>query len=258
MSKPNTPSASSQKYTPIKQFTIFGERCSGTHFLQYAIRDNFNIPYIKGEKHFMGNKSFREAVPLPTNNPSLREKELQVFDNANPDELLVLAIVRDPVEWIDSFFKRPHHVHKNNCKTVEQFVSNEFYSIYEEGPTINQEIMEDRHWDSKKRYKNIFELRRWKCKYMLEELPKQYKYYYFIKYEDLRDNYTRTLEKICETFAQYGMRPKYSLYSPVVKYKGTYNNLYVKKPILLSSTMQKCIWDNVDIEQEASMGYTCP
>jgi hypothetical protein len=262
----------------IKYFTIFGERCSGTHFLQHAILTNFHIQYVKGEKHFFGNKEFRDTaknaglveagvrgitgedlsskgildITQQPNNLTLFEQKMFEFDSIDTEELLVFAIVRDPVEWMDSFYKRCHHVPPENRRPYERFVSCEFYSIYEDGPKNKQEIMEDRHWKTKERYRNIFELRDWKNRYMMEELPKQYVHYYLLKYEDLRDNYAETLEHIRKRF---GLRKKPETYIPILKQKGTYNALYEKKPILLTDTQQQEIWSNINVNQENALGF---
>lgn len=239
----------------IKYFTIFGERCSGTHFLQHAILTNFHIQYLKGEKHFLGNREFRNSLDITKhpNNLTLYEQKMFELDSVANEELLVFAIVRDPVEWIDSFYKRGHHVPQENRHPYERFVSCEFYSIYEDGPKNKQEIMEDRHWKTKERYKNIFELRNWKNKYMMEELPQKYVHYYLLKYEDLRDNYDETLEHIRKRF---GLRRTHTTYIPILKQKGTYNSLYEKKPILLTDTQQRNIWMNINESQENALGYT--
>jgi hypothetical protein len=241
----------------IKYFTIFGERCTGTHFLQHAILKNFDIAYLKGEKHFFGHKEKRNLRDVPDETLTIREKELKVFDNAPPDETIAFAMVRDPVEWIDSFFKRPHHVPPENRKTIEQFITSDFYSIYEEGFSKNQEIMDDRNWLTKERYRDIFELRKWKCEYMLNILPNQYKHFYFIRYEDLRDNYMETLDKIRVFFDTSGLKCKKTSneYESVVKYKGTYNALYEKKQVMLSNTIQQYIREHVDAQQETGLGY---
>ena len=263
----------------IKYFTIFGERCSGTHFLQHAIQTNFHIQYIKGEKHFFGNKEFRDTLDITQSPTSLRQvrseartKDLEDYpemvyhrriitlfeqkmfelDRIDTEELLVFALVRDPVEWMDSFYKRGHHVPPENRQPYERFVSCEFYSIYEDGPKNKEEIMEDRHWKTKERYRNIYELRYWKNKYMMEELPKQYIHYYLLKYEDLRDNYEETLEYIRTRF---GLRRTNQTYIPILKQKGTYNALYEKKPILLTDAQQREIWSNININQENALGY---
>lgn len=241
----------------IQHFTIFGERCSGTHFLQHAIQSNFHIQYVKGEKHFFGNKEFRDAIDVlsPPEDLTHFETKMFEFDSIAPEELLVFAIVRDPVEWIDSFYKRAHHVPPENRNPYDRFISCEFYSVYEDGPKNKLEILEDRHWKTKQRYRNIFELRNWKCKYMLEEMPKQYVHFYLIKYEELRDHYIPTLEHIRKRF---GLRRKNEQYNPIVKYKGTYNALYEKKTVLLTEPQQQHIWSNLDIAQESSLGYTHP
>jgi hypothetical protein len=238
----------------IQYFTILGERCSGTHFLQHAILKHFAISYKKGEKHFFGNKEFRDVRPpdIPPEKMSLHEKQMNEIDQIPPEELLVIALVRDPVEWVDSFYKRKHHVPKCNREPFSHFVSCEFYSVYEEGPLKYSEILEDRNWLTKERYKNLFELRKRKCQYMLDELPKRYPNSIFLRYEDLRDDYEPTLERIRN---QFHLERKTETYEPIRKYKGTYNALYEKKPVLLNAEERQYIWANVDIEQETRMGY---
>jgi len=112
----------------INYFTILGERNSGTHFLQYAMLRNFQFKkYMKGTKHFFG---FDENT---------------CYDEVPLEELLFLCIVRDPIEWLDSFFKRLHFVPKENRQSIKPFLTNEFYSVYDDEKRNGQEIMEDRH-----------------------------------------------------------------------------------------------------------------
>jgi len=54
--------------------------------------------------------------------------------------------------------------------------------------------MEDRNIFTKERYKNIFELRYTKLKYMTEVLPQKVKHCIFIRYEDLLDDFENTIE----------------------------------------------------------------
>ena len=78
------------------------------------------------------------------------------------------------------------------------FLNKEFYSIYDDinDPRYNTEIMEDRHIYTGERYKNVFELRHIKHKYLLEDLPNKVKNYIFIKYEDLINNFETTMNLI--------------------------------------------------------------
>ena len=77
-------------------------------------------------------------------------------------------------------------------------------------------------------------------------------HFYLIKYEHLRDNYEETLEHIRKRF---GLRRKNDTYNRIIKYKGTYNALYEKKPILLTDAQQRDIWSNINIKQENTLGY---
>jgi hypothetical protein len=244
----------------IRYFTILGERCSGTHFLQHAILSNFDgLTYLKGEKHFFGNKEFRDKRGGDPATMTLHEKQMLEIDRVSPDELLVVSIVRHPVEWVDSFYKRKHHVPPQNREPAKRFMTCEFYSIYEEGPRKGMEIMEDRNWRTKERYRHLFELRAEKIAYLREEVPKRAKHHWFLRYEDLRDDYQTTLEKI---ESQFGLRRKPASADSFVrieKYKGTYNALYEKKPVLLTPEIQELVWQKVDVEQERELGYkpTC-
>jgi hypothetical protein len=238
--------------TTITHFTIFGERCSGTHFLQHAIANNFAIKYIKGEKHFFGNTQYYKDVISAASSPNeltRHERECIELYNNRPENVLAFAIVRDPIEWINSFYKIKHHVPKSNREPIERFISCEFYSIYDE---CDKEYMGDRNWKTKERYRNIFELRKLKCQYMLEELPKKYIHYYFLRYEDLLTNYETVIDQIHRAF---NLTRKTESYIPIVRYKGTYNVAYAKQPVILNDKIIKNIWENVDSEQESAMGY---
>jgi hypothetical protein len=215
----------------MKNFTVLGERNTGTHFLQYAMIFNYNINYERLNKHFFGHEDF------PKN---------------DLDNTFYLCIVRNPVDWIDSLFKRLHHIPPKNKANIQNFLNNEWYSIYEEGDKNGKEILEDRNIYTKQRYKNIFELRKIKHDYFLNTISKQVKHFMIIKYEDLRDNYENTLVKIGEKF---GLKRKSHEIIQVPKYKGTYITLYNKKPVLLSLDVQKFIIDHIDLEQEQHLGY---
>ena len=217
----------------LTKFVILGERCSGTTFVQYAISRNFNIhnERILG-KHFFGHDN-------------------SVFKTKEMKETLVICVFRKPVDWIDSFFKRLHNVPSQNKQNIQNFINNEFYSIYEI-PPIGEELMEDRHIYEKRRYRNIFELRKTKNHFLLSEIPTLVDNYLFLRYEDMRDNYEETLDKIQK---QYGLERYYPEfpYEKIVKYKGTYNAEYFLKPILLEPEVKEEILKRVDKEQEETI-----
>jgi hypothetical protein len=219
----------------MKYFSILGERCSGTHFVEYALINNFNITYrrLQKEKHFFGHGD-------------------EVFKNKDADDTLFIYVIRHPIDWIDSFFKRLHHVPPENKRNIYNFINNEFYSIYEEGPEINSEIMEDRNIITNERYKNIFELRKIKNDYITNVFSQKVKNFIVVKYEDLRDDYENTLDIIMNNFDLEKTQPEYE---KILNYKGTYTALYYKKPILIPEDVIEKIKKSVDIEQENSFGY---
>ena len=73
----------------LKKCTIYGERCSGTNYLENIIKMNFNvdITWKYGWKHFFGFNDYKDS-----------------------DDVLFLCIVRDPFNWIDSLFKFKYHL----------------------------------------------------------------------------------------------------------------------------------------------------
>ena len=169
----------------ITHFTIYGERCSGTNYLENLILKNFNVEltWKYGHKHFFGFDDLR-----------------------NSKNTLFICIVRNIHTWINSFFKEPHHLeyiqneHRHK-KKKNMFLNHEIIShknIYI-NTDKHAEIMKDKNMYTGERYKNIFELRHTKIKWLLEDLPKKVDNYIFIRYEDLIDNFENTMKKIEKT-----------------------------------------------------------
>ncbi len=166
----------------ITKFTILGERCSGTNFLEKAISNNFNlkITWEYGWKHFFGFNSYE-----------------------NSHDTLFIGIVRDPYTWMNSLYRNPYHLNKNMRKHINNFLNGQFWSYYDNkshGKNFGKEIMEDRNIYTNERYKNIFECRKVKLNFLINDMPQKVEHYILIKYEDLRDNYENTLIKIKNKF----------------------------------------------------------
>jgi hypothetical protein len=213
----------------MKQFTILGERCSGTHFLQHAMLRNFELSYDKYHKHFFGHCPHSDQYQTDT---------------------LFICIVRDPIEWINSLYQSRHHVPKPLSHSINAFLTQEWYSINEEGPSKGEEIMDDRHIENaSKRYTSIFELRKIKNKYLME-YPIKNKI--LIHYEDLRDNYIEVLTKIMTLF---DLKKKQDEFVFINKYKGTYAAEYTPKGLVLSQKAIDYIIQHVDLQQEHELGY---
>lgn len=158
----------------LKKVTIYGERCSGTNYLETLISINFDIDitWEYGWKHFFGFQ-----------------------DLNNSDDTLFICIVRNLPDWINSFYRDKHHLPLIFLEhNLDKFLNNEIWSVHMDDNT--KEVMEDRNIYTGERYKNIFELRHTKIKWMVEDLPKKIKNYIFIKYEDLIQDFNGTMFKI--------------------------------------------------------------
>jgi hypothetical protein len=155
----------------LKKVTIFGERCSGTNYLENLLTSNFDIEFTwsYGWKHFFGFTNLKDS-----------------------DDVLFIGIVRNLTDWINSLYKNPHHLPPELIQNIQTFCDNEFYSIYED----NNEIMEDRNIDTNERYKNIFELRHIKNKFLVEKMPTLVKNYCLITYDDLINKFDDIMQKI--------------------------------------------------------------
>jgi len=159
-------------------FAIFGERCSGTNFLQKSIIDNFNLCFINCQKHFFNGNIH------------------------NDTEHIVFCIVRNPIDYLASFFRTPHHQPIERTKNFIAFISSEFWSVNKK----KEEMMVDRNFEANgRRYIDIFEMRSVKCKFLFSTVPLLVSNSCFIRYEDLKLNPIKILEDIEQ---KYGLQRK--------------------------------------------------
>jgi len=216
----------------INEFTIFGERCSGTNFLEKAMIKNFKLKstYKYGWKHFFGHSEYDKS-----------------------DNTLFIGIVRDPVQWLCSLYKNPYHLNENMKKDWYGFLSSECYSIHDEhspNKNKNQEIMGDRNIYTGERYKNIFELRKIKSTFLLRDAPQKLKNFILIKYEDLRDNYENVIKTIGETFSLV-LKNREILHVN----KDKHGRNYTPRIYIFPDEYIKIFNDNIDKNIEKQMGY---
>jgi hypothetical protein len=210
----------------ITHCTIYGERCSGTNYLENLILKNFDvkITWKYGWKHFFGFN-----------------------DLHNSKQTLFICIVREIHSWMNSFFREKHHLKIKNQKKLSKeekkkiFLNDQFYSVIEN----EDEIMKDRNMYTKKRYKNIFELRHTKIKWMLEDLPHKVDNYIFIRYEDLLNNFEKTMTKIKNIGLKIKDPKKFpeNVYTykkeKYKKYRIKHENFITKKEILNHPSFKK-------------------
>jgi hypothetical protein len=170
--------------TTIKNFTIYGERHSGTKFLKRTIEKSFSIPVVWdfGWKHFFGH-----------------------YDNLiknNGQNTLFFGIVRNPYDWIMAMHKHAYHVPHFISKDFDCLVSSEWLSVNAQGKEKTDQFgnYEDRNYVNGKKFNNIFELRKTKNNYLYHNMPKLCQNYCLINYETLVSNYQNLLTNISNLF----------------------------------------------------------
>jgi len=213
----------------INKFVIYGERCSGTNYLENAIKTNFNIELRNdfGSKHFF---CFNK------------------YDDKFTDDTLFIGIVRNPIYWINSLSRELHHIPNKN-KPINNLLFNKFYSVKENSEQI---ILKDLNYINLKMYENIFELRKLKNMYLMNIAPRKVKNYILINYESLLFNYEYTLNYIKEKF---NLVKKYDEYKHIKNYKKMNFNFVKQREMLLTPQIVQTIWNNLNVEQENYLGY---
>jgi hypothetical protein len=187
----------------LRKVTIYGERCSGTNYLEELLLLNFDIEIVwsYGFKHFFGFN-----------------------DLTNSNDVLFIGIVRSLTDWVNSLYRDKHHLPPELIESADTFLNNTFYSIN----LNNNEIMTDRNIETKERYKNIFELRHVKNKFLVETMPTLVKNYCLITYDNLIENFENVMIKIKD----YNLPIKSNINFPIniYYYKKNKKRVFSKKP----------------------------
>ena len=231
----------------VKSFTIYGERCSGTNYLEDIINKNFDISitWKYGWKHFFG-----------------------FSDLENSDDTLFICIVRNPVDWMNSLYKVPYHLSYNNTCSLDNFLTIPIVSYtknilpyisskeFKINGINNGTIMkEDTNiFNVNKYYDNIFELRHCKNKYLIDILPKKVKNYILVRHEDLLSDFENTMHQI---ELAGNLKKKHINFINSVNYKNNPNFVFKKenKYHIISSIM---IVNNTNYNHfyEQKLGYS--
>ena len=209
--------------------TIYGERCSGTTYLEELLRLNFNveITWDYGWKHFFGFN-----------------------DLSDSDDILFIGIIRNLNDWINSLYREKYHLPSELIENEDAFLNNQFYSIYKNG----EEIIVDRNIETNERYKNVFELRHIKNKFLIETMPTLVKNYCLITHDELISNFEEVMNKI----KNYNLQIKDNIVFPlnIYHYKKQKHiqfekktNIIQKEKILENANLyyEKILFPNLDL-----------
>ena len=166
----------------------------------------------------------------------------------NNDNTLFIGIVREPIGWLSSFYQNKYHIPIIN-RTMSNFLLNEFYSVFDNGNIILQDL----NYETKEKYKNIFEMRKIKNNYLMNIMPNKVKHYILIRYEDLLLNNEFILNKIQNTFNLKFKNKNIIKINYHIKNK---KKIFIPKKIYFDNTIIEIIKKNLDKEQELLLKYT--
>lgn len=222
----------------INKFIIFGERCSGTNFLEEMMLTNFEIEII-GMTH-----SYPGRYNIYNMNHEHHKHffgHLDIYENM--DDVLYIAIVRNPFKWINSLFKTPHHLKVN--KEHEELLYNEICSLFDDG----NEILHDRNIYTNEPYKNILDLRNVKNKFLYHDLPEKVGNYIFINHENLNLDLLQCIQKT------FDLTKKNNELINVFYYKKEKTKIFKESSDLIISLNEIIEHPFYDSEFEKILGY---
>ena len=170
----------------MKTIQIYGERCSGTNYLEELCKANFPNVEVTNSKY--GFKHW--LIDHPAN-----------CHFESNDDTIYIVIFRNPYDWIRSFWKTPHHAQLHYPLTFNQFIRKEWHSFDNPNYEIRQNIKElyfERDYDMTP-FRNILKLRNAKNRSFLS-LTEKVQNHYFIPYELLKSQTKAVLLDISKHF----------------------------------------------------------
>lgn len=217
----------------IVNYSIVGERCSGTNFLESVISNVFDlkITWKYGWKHWFTYHNFEDS-----------------------DQTLFIGIVRDPYKWMESLYRTPHHLNQTLRESPMNYLTSEWWSYYDclnHGELFGNEIMIDRNYETGERYKNIFEMRASKNRFLANVMPVKVKNFILIRYEDLKDKFEDTLQLISDMFC-LSMNNNHCNLKNIVPYT---KKSFIEKEPIFSQEIIEYIKLNLEMDIEQQLGY---
>jgi hypothetical protein len=222
----------------IDTIQIYGERASGTNFLEHLLRQNLN--FIK----FTDSFGWKHGFPATG-----------VEDATN---CLFVVIYRHPYDWIRSLHNMPwHSAPVLRCLDFSSFIRSEWWCIRDEhaflkpgDPAYGEEMMEERSPETGERFPNILKVRSSKI-FHWEALKQRAPHSFHIRYEDLNRDPASILAEMSRDFSLNKKR----LLREIRGDKGGDRPFMKKTYNPLSPRDEEFILRQLDLDLEKSIGY---
>lgn len=228
--------------TKITRVCVFGERVSGTGFVQALFKQNTNLRTVSpyGHKHFYQN--------------------IDLLKETDSSDTLFVFITRDLTDWLNSFKNNTFHADKpiRNCTDMTTFLRMEWKCIFDQtsgtsetSTDYGKEMLCERNPEDGSRFENVIRMRNSKMWHFLgiEEIVDNFVH---VRYEDVRDQPRLFVEEVCTMFGI----PKIKRFQSVHTVRGKGKVPYTRKIYTgLSAADAEFLVGNVDMELERRLGY---
>lgn len=225
------------------RFKIYGERCSGTNYIENLI--SRNVPGLKKEALYNWEKHNFVNPPF-----------------ARPDTIAVV-VFRDAFDWLQSLHRNPHQIPRSfRNKEFSEFIRHEWSGVFN-GWLIDKqkqldvrgmELLFERHPVTGAHIENVLELRNLKNQSYLK-VQNLYPKYIFIRYEDASKNPEETVKRITDGFGCTSVDTIHSVTEDVSRNAGAPGGRD-RRYAEISEDDRAFILDGLDCELEKRIGYS--
>ena len=179
----------------IEKIRLMGERCSGTTYIHGLLVNNFPSQHVVAPK-----KHFLPWFNLNAFNIPKKSKEVEDlnFLEKLTDSCLLVLVVRDPYDWLRSFYSHPWHVKGDKMlhKGFLHFLQHEWRPSDKQMDYVGVD-----HWNpyNQRRFRNVLELRKYITLNYLQ-IGVLSKNFLVVRYEDVARNPQDFIRFISENF----------------------------------------------------------
>lgn len=239
---------------PITSYKIFGERNSGTNFLQELVGTNLlnGDKFIKADES-LGHKHYPCWYELPL---EFYKNSPRLYTLEGSENVLFFVIYRNPYDWLRSMRSKPFDADPSlRDLNFSTFIRTK-WKLNIKRELVRDEMKKnpwvDRNPKDGSLFQNVMKLRTAKIRAM-NEVKNRVNNIYYINYETLRDHPEKVLEEIADLFDLQ----KSDVYRPVIYKKATKKlGVYKEKKYPPISTKDlKFINSQLDSEVENNIGY---
>lgn len=247
------------------EFAIIGERCSGTNFIQALISLNISsLPSLYdnkkiGKREEILHKHFIPWLELKNFGHPLLSHQEDISWLSSYQETLFIFVVRNPYDWVRSFYQNPWHVdlerfYLENQRDFFSFLSNEWHVLNKKEPWDESLAYLCDHCNpyTNQPFSNVLELRTYKILNALR-LGQIVSNFVFVSYEKVLEDPKGFIDWLSAISFH---EPSHS-FVDVPTYKGVFDNqLYAPQTYFPFQKHElDFIEKNLDWEVESWIGY---